>query len=159
MNILKRKYWEAYEPKERKMWLNHARSPLSLGTIIWFGNCQIKNGLCDTFHISFSWSPLLSPLLWFHMIWCVLLTLCYTFLNLQGHKDCRDDSGRFSGVFSSSGSPRFGVSRSSSRLSIQEDLDDIDFTCPFAVDDVDTTDSQSRYFSYLWNLIAAYTAI
>ena len=67
-------------------------------------------------------------------------------VNLQGLKDGRDDSGRFSGVFSSSGSPRL-FSRSSSRLSIQDDLDDIDFSCPFAVDDVDTSDSQSRYFS------------
>ncbi|ONK73818.1 uncharacterized protein A4U43_C04F35700 [Asparagus officinalis] len=61
----------------------------------------------------------------------------------KGLKDARDDSGRFSGVFSSSGSPRM-FSRSSSRLSIQDDLDDIDFSCPFAVDDVDTSDSQSR---------------
>lgn len=67
------------------------------------------------------------------------------FSTLQGLKDGRDDSGRFSGVVSSSGSPRFGISRSSSR-SIQDELDDIDFTCPFAVDDVDTSDSQSRYF-------------
>lgn len=61
----------------------------------------------------------------------------------KGPKDGRDDSGRFSGVFSSSGSPRL-FSRSSSRLSIPDDLDDIDFSCPFAVDDVDTSDSQSR---------------
>lgn len=51
-------------------------------------------------------------------------------------KDSRDESGRFSGVFSSSGSPRLGFSRSSSRLSMQDDTDDADF--PFAVDDVDT---------------------
>lgn len=50
-------------------------------------------------------------------------------------KDSRDESGRFSGVFSSSGSPRLGFSRSSSRLSMQDDTDDADF--PFAVDDVD----------------------
>lgn len=57
-----------------------------------------------------------------------------------GHKvlkDSKDDSGRFSGVLSSSGSPRFGFSRSSSRLSLQDDLDD-DFSCPFIVDDVDS---------------------
>lgn len=50
-------------------------------------------------------------------------------------------------MFSSSGSPRFGFSRSSSRLSIQDYLEDGDFSCPFAftVDDVDTTDSQTRY--------------
>ncbi|TVU02420.1 hypothetical protein EJB05_52101, partial [Eragrostis curvula] len=49
-------------------------------------------------------------------------------------KDSRDESGRFSGVFSSSGSPRHGFSRSSSRLSMHDDTDDADF--PFAVDDV-----------------------
>lgn len=50
-------------------------------------------------------------------------------------------------MFSSSGSPRFGFSRSSSRLSIQDYLEDGDFSCPFAftVDDVDTADSQTRY--------------
>ncbi|XP_062219785.1 autophagy-related protein 13a-like [Phragmites australis] len=50
-------------------------------------------------------------------------------------KDSREESGRFSGIFSSSGSPRLGFSRSSSRLSMQDDTDDADF--PFAVDDVD----------------------
>lgn len=55
-------------------------------------------------------------------------------------KDSRDESGRFSGVFSSTGSPRLGFSRSSSRLSMQDDTDDADF--PFAVDDVDTLDSR-----------------
>ncbi|KAJ6792024.1 autophagy-related protein 13a-like [Iris pallida] len=62
----------------------------------------------------------------------------------KGQKDGRDDSGRFSGGFSSSGSPRFGFSRSSSRLSLQDDLDYCDFNCPFAVDDVDTSDSLTR---------------
>jgi hypothetical protein len=57
-------------------------------------------------------------------------------------KDSRDESGRFSGVFSSSGSPRLGFSRSSSRLSMQDDTDDADF--PFAVDDVDP-DSRPGY--------------
>ncbi|XP_072988784.1 autophagy-related protein 13a-like [Typha latifolia] len=61
----------------------------------------------------------------------------------KGFKDGRDDSGRFSGVLSSGGSPRFGFSRSSSRLSMQDDLDDADLSCPFAVDDVDS-DSQTR---------------
>ncbi|TVU02414.1 hypothetical protein EJB05_52095, partial [Eragrostis curvula] len=58
------------------------------------------------------------------------------YANLPGSKikDSRDESGRFSGVFSSSGSPRHGFSRSSSRLSMQDDTDDADF--PFAVDDV-----------------------
>lgn len=60
-------------------------------------------------------------------------------------KDGKDDSGRFSGVVSSSGSPRIGFSRSSSRLSFQDDLDDCEFSCPFAVDDVDSSDSQTRY--------------
>ncbi|OIT38413.1 PREDICTED: autophagy-related protein 13a-like [Nicotiana attenuata] len=58
--------------------------------------------------------------------------------------DARDDSGRFSGLLSSSGSPRVGFSRSSSRLSFQDDLDDCDFSCPFIVDDVDNADSRAR---------------
>lgn len=73
-------------------------------------------------------------------------------------KDSRDESGRFSGVFSSSGSPRLGVSRSSSRLSMQDDTDDADF--PFAVDDVDP-DSRPGYaldctlfFNLCWNISA-----
>jgi autophagy-related protein 13 len=57
-------------------------------------------------------------------------------------KDSREDSGRFSGVFSSSGSPR-RISRSSSRLSIQDDTDDS--FLPFAVDDVDAPDSRPGY--------------
>ena len=61
-------------------------------------------------------------------------------------KDSKDDSGRFSGLLSSSGSPRIDFSRSSSRLSFQDDLDDGDFSCPFDVDDVDTSDSHARYF-------------
>ncbi|KAI0488315.1 hypothetical protein KFK09_028143 [Dendrobium nobile] len=59
-------------------------------------------------------------------------------------KDPKDDSGRFSSVLSSGGSPRFAFSRSSSRKSLQDDLDDFDFSCPFAVDDVDTSESHSR---------------
>lgn len=57
-------------------------------------------------------------------------------------KDSKDDSGRFSGPLSSSGSPRIGFSRSSSRLSFQDDLDDFGFSCPFDVDDVDPPDFQ-----------------
>jgi hypothetical protein len=57
-------------------------------------------------------------------------------------KDSREESGRFSGVFSSSGSPRHGISRSSSRLSTQDDTDDT--YLPFAVDDVDP-DSRPGY--------------
>ncbi|XP_059667355.1 autophagy-related protein 13a-like [Cornus florida] len=55
-------------------------------------------------------------------------------------KDSKDDSGRFSALLSSSGSPRIGFS-SSIRLPFQDDLDDGDFSCPFIVDDVDTSDS------------------
>lgn len=60
-------------------------------------------------------------------------------------RDSKDDSGRFSGLLSSSDSPRIGFSRSSSRLSFQDDLDDNDFSCAFDVDDVDTLDFQARY--------------
>ncbi|XP_026401763.1 autophagy-related protein 13a-like [Papaver somniferum] len=70
-------------------------------------------------------------------------------LNLYCHKefkDGKDDSGRFSGLMSSSGSPCIGFSRSSSRLSFQDDLDDCEFSCPFAVDDVDMSDTQIRTF-------------
>ncbi|CAH9058654.1 unnamed protein product [Cuscuta epithymum] len=52
-------------------------------------------------------------------------------------RDVKDDSGRFS----SSDSPRIGFSRSSSRVSVQGDLDDPDFACPFVVDDVDSSSS------------------
>ncbi|KAF8091590.1 hypothetical protein N665_0443s0047 [Sinapis alba] len=57
-----------------------------------------------------------------------------------GHKltkDSKYDSGRFSGLLSSSGSPRFGFSRSPSRLSSADDLDDPDCSCPFDFDDVE----------------------
>lgn len=72
---------------------------------------------------------------------CLICTTCWlnllalTLLVCLQIKDSREESGRFSGVFSSSGSPRLGFSRSSSRLSMQDDTDDADF--PFAVDDVD----------------------
>nr|GEX29784.1 autophagy-related protein 13 [Tanacetum cinerariifolium] len=47
----------------------------------------------------------------------------------SAHKVSKDDSGRFSGLLSSSGSPsRVGFSRSSSRFSLQDELDDIDFS-------------------------------
>ncbi|KFK34234.1 hypothetical protein AALP_AA5G118500 [Arabis alpina] len=62
-----------------------------------------------------------------------------------GHKltkDSKYDSGRFSGLLSSSGSPRFGFSRSPSRLSSQDDLDDPDCSCPFDFDDVDESGLQ-----------------
>ncbi|KAL0713952.1 hypothetical protein Bca4012_020930 [Brassica carinata] len=52
-------------------------------------------------------------------------------------KDSKYDSGRFSGLLSSSGSPRFGFSRRPSRLSSADNLDDPDCSCPFDFDDVD----------------------
>ncbi|XP_071734252.1 autophagy-related protein 13a isoform X2 [Rutidosis leptorrhynchoides] len=66
----------------------------------------------------------------------------YSSYNNKMSMDNKDDSGRFSGLLSSSGSPRIGLSsRSSSRLSLQDELDDIDFSCPFIVDDVESCDS------------------
>lgn len=59
-------------------------------------------------------------------------------------RDSKDDSGRFSALLSSSGSPHIGFSRSSSRLSFQDDMDDCEFSCPFDVDDVDVSDSSSQ---------------
>lgn len=67
----------------------------------------------------------------------------------SGHKDFRDsreDSGCFLAVLSSTGSPRIGFSRSLSRLSFQDDLNEGDFSCPFIVDDVDSSDSLTRSF-------------
>ncbi|XVE64530.1 hypothetical protein DITRI_Ditri07aG0107900 [Diplodiscus trichospermus] len=63
-------------------------------------------------------------------------------------RDSKDDSGRFSGLLSSSGSPRIGFSRSSSRLSFQDDMDECKFSCPFDVDDVDASDSLARYLGF-----------
>ncbi|KAL2921569.1 Autophagy-related protein 13a, partial [Bienertia sinuspersici] len=60
-------------------------------------------------------------------------------------RDSKDESGRFSGLLSSGSSPHKAFSRSSSRLSYQDELDVCDFSCPFDVDDVDTSDSQARY--------------
>lgn len=67
----------------------------------------------------------------------------YSISSPKVSRDNKDDSGRFSGLLSSSGSPRVGFSRSSSRLSLQDELDDMDFSCPFIVDDVDTCDDRS----------------
>ncbi|CAA0813092.1 Autophagy-related protein 13 [Striga hermonthica] len=58
-------------------------------------------------------------------------------------RDAKEDSGRFSSLLSSSSSPRVGFSRSSSRLSFQDDFGDCDFSCPFIVDDVEPPDSQT----------------
>ncbi|KAL8127652.1 autophagy-related protein 13a-like [Apium graveolens] len=67
-----------------------------------------------------------------------VLPVPYTCQKLS--RDNKDESGRFSCLLSSSGSPRIGFSRSSSRLSFQDDLDDCDFSCPFIVDDFYTPD-------------------
>lgn len=58
-------------------------------------------------------------------------------------KDGKDESGRFSGLLSSGSSPHRAFSRTSSRLSFQDELDVDDFSLPFDVDDVDTSDSQA----------------
>ncbi|KAF8104895.1 hypothetical protein N665_0166s0076 [Sinapis alba] len=50
----------------------------------------------------------------------------------------------FSGLLSSSGSPRFVFSRSPSRLSSADDLDDPDCSCSFDFDDVDESGLQYR---------------
>ncbi|PIN08654.1 hypothetical protein CDL12_18763 [Handroanthus impetiginosus] len=65
-----------------------------------------------------------------------------SFIGQKVSRDAKEDSGRFSGLLSSSSSPRVGFSRSSSRLSFQDDFGDCDFSCPFIVDDVDPPDSQ-----------------
>ncbi|KMT16420.1 hypothetical protein BVRB_3g050480 [Beta vulgaris subsp. vulgaris] len=57
-------------------------------------------------------------------------------------RDTKEESGRFS-LLSSSSSPHKAYSRSSSRLSFQDELGVFDFSCPFDVDDVDTSDSQA----------------
>ncbi|KNA12528.1 hypothetical protein SOVF_125120 [Spinacia oleracea] len=59
-------------------------------------------------------------------------------------RDSKDESGRFSGLLSSSSSPRKAYSRSSSK-SFQDELDVYDFSCPFDVDDVDTSDSHASH--------------
>uniref|UniRef100_A0A5B6ZS33 Putative autophagy-related protein 13 isoform X1 n=1 Tax=Davidia involucrata TaxID=16924 RepID=A0A5B6ZS33_DAVIN len=57
----------------------------------------------------------------------------------------KDDIGKFSGVkISSDSSPQKSFSRSSSRLSFQDDFDDSEFSGPFVVDDDDLTDPGSR---------------
>ncbi|KAG6714465.1 hypothetical protein I3842_05G203900 [Carya illinoinensis] len=57
-------------------------------------------------------------------------------------RDSKDDSGWFLRLLSSSCSPHIRFSRSSSRLSFQDDLDDNVFSSPFDVDDVDALDIQ-----------------
>ncbi|CAJ2652364.1 unnamed protein product [Trifolium pratense] len=63
-------------------------------------------------------------------------------------RDSKEDSGRFSGLLSSSDSLCVGVSRTSSKLSFQDELDDNDFSCPFDVDDVDPPDVLSSHNVY-----------
>ncbi|KAJ4966382.1 hypothetical protein NE237_018231 [Protea cynaroides] len=60
----------------------------------------------------------------------------------------KDEAGNLSGTkMSSTSSPQISFSRSSSRLSFQDDFDDSDF-CPFAVDDDDIVDPHSRAESF-----------
>lgn len=55
----------------------------------------------------------------------------------------RDESGRYSGVrISTHSSPGISFSRSSSRPSMPDDLDDTEFACPFVVDDDDMIGSR-----------------
>ncbi|XP_074555964.1 autophagy-related protein 13a-like [Curcuma longa] len=61
----------------------------------------------------------------------------------KGLKDGRDDSRRYSAL-PYGGSPRHGSSRSSRRFSMQDDPDDTDLSYPFAVNNDDTPDSQTR---------------
>ncbi|KAH9321738.1 hypothetical protein KI387_016377, partial [Taxus chinensis] len=61
------------------------------------------------------------------------------------YKDGNDGSGELTGVkFSSSFSPRIPFSRSSSKLSYQDEIEDEEFSCPFAVDDDEIADCRSR---------------
>ncbi|GFP93659.1 protein far1-related sequence 5 [Phtheirospermum japonicum] len=64
-------------------------------------------------------------------------------------RDVKEDSGRFSSLLSSSSSPRVGFSRSSTRLSLQADFGDMEFSSPFIVDDVDPPDSQTSTNTHL----------
>ncbi|XP_043716639.1 autophagy-related protein 13b [Telopea speciosissima] len=60
----------------------------------------------------------------------------------------KEEAGYLSGAkISSNSSPRISFSRSSSRLSFQDDFDDSDF-CPFAVDDDDIADPHTRTESF-----------
>lgn len=59
----------------------------------------------------------------------------------------KDEAVKLSGLkISSNSSPQKSFSRSSSRLSFQDDYDDSVFSGPFVVDDDDVTDPGSRYF-------------
>ncbi|XP_010241727.1 PREDICTED: autophagy-related protein 13b [Nelumbo nucifera] len=61
----------------------------------------------------------------------------------------RDEVGNLSGAkISSNSSPRISFSRSSSRLSFQDEFDGSDFACPFAVDDDDLMDLHTRPESF-----------
>lgn len=57
----------------------------------------------------------------------------------------KDETGKISGLKISSGSSQpVSVSRSSSRLSLPDDFDGSEFSCPFITDDDDVTDSYRR---------------
>ncbi|KAG5534100.1 hypothetical protein RHGRI_022290 [Rhododendron griersonianum] len=61
----------------------------------------------------------------------------------------KHETGRYSGVrISSCSSPQKSFSRSSSRLSLEDDFDDSEFSGPFIVDDDDLTDAGSRPGSF-----------
>lgn len=61
----------------------------------------------------------------------------------------KDETGKISGLKISSGSSQpVSVSRSSSRLSLPDDFDGSEFSCPFITDDDDVTDSYRRPESY-----------
>ncbi|XP_057857212.1 autophagy-related protein 13b isoform X1 [Cryptomeria japonica] len=61
------------------------------------------------------------------------------------YKDGKDGNAEVTGVkFSPSGSPKIPFSRSLSKVSHQDEIDYEDFSCPFAVDDDETTDCRSR---------------
>ncbi|GLT29702.1 hypothetical protein SLA2020_045490 [Shorea laevis] len=76
----------------------------------------------------------------------------FSLTNYYGQKlvrDSKEDSGPFFGLLSSSGSPRIGFSRSSSGLSFLDDMNDCDFSCPFDVDDGDTSNFLAKCFALL----------
>ncbi|KAF6158259.1 hypothetical protein GIB67_028683 [Kingdonia uniflora] len=60
--------------------------------------------------------------------------------SLRGHEGLLTDTKQVCAKISSTSSPRVSFSRSSSRLSFQDEFDDSEFSCPFAVDDDDLAD-------------------
>ncbi|PKA59551.1 hypothetical protein AXF42_Ash018018 [Apostasia shenzhenica] len=63
--------------------------------------------------------------------------------SIEVSKDAKDESRQFSGVLSSVASPRFFYPRSSSHKLVLDDHEDYEFSCAFAVDDVDIPESQN----------------